>query len=71
MENTLPVFSSESNQKNPPKREALALKNNVPPVEKEPLLYGIMTKYMKNANIPSAAPKKKEEIKKEEMIPAR
>lgn len=57
MENTLPVFSSESNQKNPPKREVLALKNNVQQVDQEPLLYGIMTKYMKNAKVPKAAPK--------------
>ena len=51
MENSLSVFSSESNQKNPAKREALALKNNVQPVDKEPLLYGIMTKFMKNSKV--------------------
>ena len=34
MEHSLSVFSSESNQKGAVKREALALKNNVPPVDK-------------------------------------
>lgn len=56
MEHSLSVFSSESNQKGAVKREALALKNNVPPVDKEPLLYGIMAKFMKNNKL--KAPKK-------------
>lgn len=34
MEHSLTVFSSESNQKGAIKREAMALKNNVQPVEK-------------------------------------
>jgi hypothetical protein len=56
MEETLAIFSSESNQKGAVKREALALKNNVQPIDKEPLLYGIMAKFIKNSKI--KAPKK-------------
>lgn len=51
MENSQTVFSSESNQKGPAKREVLALKNNVQPVDKEPLLYGIMTNFMKKSKV--------------------
>jgi len=57
MEHSLSVFSSESNQKGSVKREALALKNNLQPVDKEPLLLGVLTKYMKNSKI---KPQKKE-----------
>ena len=56
MENSITVFSSESNQKGPAKREVLALKNNVQAVEKEPLLYGVLTKFMKNSKV-NRAPK--------------
>jgi hypothetical protein len=56
MEHTLSIFSSESNQKGAVKREALALKNNVQPTDKEPLLYGIMAKFIKNSKL--KAPKK-------------
>lgn len=51
MEHSLSVFSSESNQKGPVKREALALKNNVQPVDKEPILYGILTKFLKKSGV--------------------
>lgn len=66
MENSMAVFSSESNQKGPAKREVLALKNNVQVVEKEPLLYGVLTKFMKNSKVNKAnkpAPAEKVEEK--------
>ena len=73
MDHTKNVFSSESNQKNPAKKEVLALKNNVQQVAGEPLLYGIMSKFIKNNKL-SKKPSKQGEAKveeKEAVFPSR
>ena len=73
MEHSTSVFSSESNQKGPAKREVLALKNNVQAVEKEPLLLGIMSKFAKNTKLnKNVGQKGVEKVeKKEEVIPSK
>lgn len=61
MEHSLQVFSSESNQKNPPKREVLSLKNNIAGGnDKEPLLLNVMQKFMKKSKVKVPKEEKKE-----------